>query len=68
VIVLHPNPVEVVHVRALDPAEHEGILTAVGDAAPAVALARTVFAVCVANSASVIDADGNVCVANHVLA
>jgi hypothetical protein len=51
-IVLQPNAVDpplVVHVRALDAPEHEGIVKAVGDAEPLVPLPTTVLAVCVAN-------------------
>ena len=51
-IVLQPNPLLVVQVRALDAPEHEPIASAVGDAAPAVALPVIVFAACVARIVS----------------
>lgn len=48
VIVLHPNPVPVVHIRAFDAPEQDG--RASPDGAVAVSAPRTVFAVCVANA------------------
>ena len=44
-IVLQPKPVLVVQVNALEPAEHDGIVSACGAAGLAVPLPRTVFAV-----------------------
>ena len=52
-MVLQPNPVDVVQVSALEAAEHDGTETADGDAALPVAFARIVLAVCVATSGSV---------------
>jgi hypothetical protein len=46
---LHPNPVEVVQIKASAAAEQLGIANAVGDAELAVPLPTTVLAVCVAS-------------------
>jgi hypothetical protein len=43
-MVLQPNPLDVVHVRALDAALHDGMDCAEALAVEAVALPRTVFA------------------------
>jgi hypothetical protein len=51
-IVLQPNPVLVVQIRAFEAPEQEGMAKAVGDALPAVPLPTTVLAVCVASAVS----------------
>jgi hypothetical protein len=54
VIVLHPKPDEVVQVRALDVPEHDGIVSAVGEAEVPAAFPTTVFAVWEAREARAI--------------